>query len=52
MQHDPEFTDAIEKAGRGAELGPIRPDVAEANRDQILNTPPDIAARIKELFGL
>ena len=51
MQHDPEFIDIIVMANRGRELGPIRTDVAEGYRDQVLNTAPDIAAKIKELFG-
>ncbi len=52
MQHDPEFNDAIVKAGRGAELGPIQPGVAEGYRDQVLDTPPDIVEKLKELFGI
>ena len=52
MQHDAEFIDAIERAGRGAELGPILPDVAEGYRDQILDTPADVVDKLRELFGI
>jgi len=51
MQNSEEFIAAIVKAGRDAELGPIRPDVAMGYRDQVLDTAPDIVARLSELLG-